>query len=162
MLKSPLSAGVIVVGCRRLSAVRTCHLCIQQLEGVMQCHVLFFNSLFLSPIALNLLGLNWRLKPTEGHLVNTGLSMSIPGIGDVATVPSGGRGKSKTRARTLKHGNVKSKSPDDMKCKPTDSMKSKLPCVYTSIGLSCTIQHASMLFQCGQKVSDNSVIVITM
>uniref|UniRef100_A0A8C1LUJ7 Teneurin-2 n=1 Tax=Cyprinus carpio TaxID=7962 RepID=A0A8C1LUJ7_CYPCA len=43
-------------------------------------------------IALNLLGLNWRLKPTEGHLVNTGLSMSIPGIGDVATVPSGGRG----------------------------------------------------------------------
>ncbi|XP_016134199.1 teneurin-2 [Sinocyclocheilus grahami] len=43
-------------------------------------------------IALNLLGLNWRLKPTEGHLVNTGLSMSIPGIDDVATVPSGGRG----------------------------------------------------------------------
>uniref|UniRef100_A0A9J8CHR7 Teneurin-2 n=1 Tax=Cyprinus carpio carpio TaxID=630221 RepID=A0A9J8CHR7_CYPCA len=43
-------------------------------------------------IVLNLLGLNWRLKPTEGHLVNTGLSMSIPGIGDVATVPSGGRG----------------------------------------------------------------------
>uniref|UniRef100_A0A8C1IID7 Teneurin-2 n=1 Tax=Cyprinus carpio TaxID=7962 RepID=A0A8C1IID7_CYPCA len=41
-------------------------------------------------IVLNLLGLNWRLKPTEGHLVNTGLSMSIPGIGDVATVPSGG------------------------------------------------------------------------
>uniref|UniRef100_A0A673MAX5 Teneurin-2 n=1 Tax=Sinocyclocheilus rhinocerous TaxID=307959 RepID=A0A673MAX5_9TELE len=41
-------------------------------------------------IALNLLGLNWRLKPTEGHLVNTGLSMSIPGIDDVATVPSGG------------------------------------------------------------------------
>ncbi|XP_016323114.1 teneurin-2 isoform X4 [Sinocyclocheilus anshuiensis] len=43
-------------------------------------------------IALNLLGLNWQLKPTEGHLVNTGLSMSIPGIDDVATVPSGGRG----------------------------------------------------------------------
>lgn len=90
----------------------------------------FFNSLFLSLIALNLLGLNWRLKPTEGHLVNTGLSMSIPGIGDVATVPSGGRGKSKTRARTLKQDNVKSKSPDDMKCKPTDNMKSKLPCLH--------------------------------
>ncbi|TRY60518.1 hypothetical protein DNTS_011823 [Danionella cerebrum] len=43
-------------------------------------------------LSLNLLGLNWQLKPTEGHLVNTGLSMSIPGIGDVATVPSGGRG----------------------------------------------------------------------
>ncbi|XP_065143605.1 teneurin-2 isoform X2 [Paramisgurnus dabryanus] len=43
-------------------------------------------------IALNLLGLNWRLKPAEGHLVSTGLSMSIPGIGDVATAPSGGRG----------------------------------------------------------------------
>ncbi len=54
----------------------------------------YFLILFLSLTALNLLGLNWRLKPTEGHLVNTGLSMSIPGIGDVATVPSGGRGKS--------------------------------------------------------------------
>lgn len=56
----------------------------------------FLNSLFLSLTVLNLLGLNWRLKPTEGHLVNTGLSMSIPGIGDVATVPSGGRGKSES------------------------------------------------------------------
>ncbi|KTF95575.1 hypothetical protein cypCar_00029456 [Cyprinus carpio] len=62
------------------------------MEDMRKCHVLFFNSLFLSLAALNLLGLNWRLKPTEGHLVNTGLSMSIPGIGDVATVPSGGRG----------------------------------------------------------------------
>lgn len=64
-------------------------------EGVMWCHVLFFNSLFssLSHTVLNLLGLNWRLKPAEGHLVSTGLSMSIPGIGDGATAPSGGRGK---------------------------------------------------------------------
>ncbi|XP_028838153.1 teneurin-2 isoform X4 [Denticeps clupeoides] len=43
-------------------------------------------------IALNLLGLNWQLKPTDGHLVSNGLSTGIPGIGDVATVPSGGRG----------------------------------------------------------------------
>lgn len=51
-------------------------------------------SLFLSLLpALNLLGLNWRLKPTNGHLVSTGLSTGIPSTGDVATVPSGGRGK---------------------------------------------------------------------
>ncbi|KAF5896791.1 teneurin-2-like isoform X1, partial [Clarias magur] len=42
-------------------------------------------------IALNLLGLNWRLKPTNGHLISTGLSTGIPSTGDVATVPSGGR-----------------------------------------------------------------------
>uniref|UniRef100_A0A671NNJ9 Teneurin-2 n=1 Tax=Sinocyclocheilus anshuiensis TaxID=1608454 RepID=A0A671NNJ9_9TELE len=56
-------------------------------------------------IALNLLGLNWQLKPTEGHLVNTGLSMSIPGIDDVATVPSGGRGK---RPWVLKNSSINS------------------------------------------------------
>lgn len=51
-------------------------------------------SLFFSLLpALNLLGLNWRLKPTNGHLVSTGLSTGIPSTGDVATVPSGGRGK---------------------------------------------------------------------
>uniref|UniRef100_A0A8C1Q571 Teneurin-2 n=1 Tax=Cyprinus carpio TaxID=7962 RepID=A0A8C1Q571_CYPCA len=57
-------------------------------------------------IVLNLLGLNWRLKPTEGHLVNTGLSMSIPGIGDVATVPSGGRGKSKKLNSSINSGEL--------------------------------------------------------
>ncbi|TSL04381.1 Teneurin-2 [Bagarius yarrelli] len=41
--------------------------------------------------ALNLLGLNWRLKPTNGHLVSTSHSTGIPSTGDVATVPSGGR-----------------------------------------------------------------------
>ncbi|XP_055797467.1 teneurin-2-like isoform X3 [Salvelinus fontinalis] len=43
-------------------------------------------------IALNLLGLNWQLKPADGHLINNGLSTELPGISDVATVPSGGRG----------------------------------------------------------------------
>ncbi|GAA6079811.1 teneurin-2 isoform X1 [Tachysurus ichikawai] len=50
-------------------------------------------------LALNLLGLNWRLKPTNGHLVSTGLSTGIPSTGDVATVPSGGRGRNEKRKR---------------------------------------------------------------
>uniref|UniRef100_A0A674BQX6 Teneurin-2 n=1 Tax=Salmo trutta TaxID=8032 RepID=A0A674BQX6_SALTR len=37
-------------------------------------------------IALNLLGLNWQLKPADGHLINNGLSTELPGISDVATV----------------------------------------------------------------------------
>uniref|UniRef100_A0A6Q2Z4L4 Teneurin-2 n=1 Tax=Esox lucius TaxID=8010 RepID=A0A6Q2Z4L4_ESOLU len=41
-------------------------------------------------ITLNLLGLNWQLKPADGHLINNGLSTGLPGNGDVATVPSGG------------------------------------------------------------------------
>lgn len=65
-------------------------------DAEVLCHVLFQKSpslsLSLLP-ALNLLGLNWRLKPTNGHLVSTGLSTGIPSTGDVATVPSGGRGK---------------------------------------------------------------------
>uniref|UniRef100_A0AAZ3S2E3 Teneurin-2 n=1 Tax=Oncorhynchus tshawytscha TaxID=74940 RepID=A0AAZ3S2E3_ONCTS len=43
-------------------------------------------------IVLNLLGLNWQLKPADGHLINNGLSTGLPGRSDVATVPSGGRG----------------------------------------------------------------------
>ncbi|XP_030636941.1 teneurin-2 isoform X2 [Chanos chanos] len=43
-------------------------------------------------IALNLLGLNWRLKPTDRHLVSNGLNTGIPTIGDAATAPTGERG----------------------------------------------------------------------
>lgn len=72
------------------------------------CHVLFQKSLSFSLPALNLLGLNWRLKPTNGHLVSTGLSTGIPSTGDVATVPSGGRGKNRSRSDPAK-------SPDTSK-----------------------------------------------
>ncbi|XP_063059873.1 teneurin-2 [Engraulis encrasicolus] len=44
-------------------------------------------------IALNLLGLNWQLKRSDGHLVSTRISTTITGLtGDVATAPSGARG----------------------------------------------------------------------
>ncbi|XP_064207985.1 teneurin-2-like isoform X3 [Anguilla rostrata] len=43
-------------------------------------------------IAMNLLGLNWQLKPATGHVISNGLSTGLPGNSDVATVPSGGRG----------------------------------------------------------------------
>ncbi|CAB1316842.1 unnamed protein product, partial [Coregonus sp. 'balchen'] len=42
--------------------------------------------------SLNMLGLNWQLKPADGHLINNGLSTEVPGRSDVATAPSGGRG----------------------------------------------------------------------
>ncbi|KAG7321337.1 hypothetical protein KOW79_015752 [Hemibagrus wyckioides] len=57
-------------------------------------------------IALNLLGLNWRLKPTNGHLVSTGLSTGIPSTGDVATVPSGGRGPWLLRNSSINSGEL--------------------------------------------------------
>ncbi|XP_072518552.1 teneurin-2 isoform X4 [Salminus brasiliensis] len=57
-------------------------------------------------IALNLLGLNWRLKPTDGHLVSTGLSTGIPGTGDVAAVPSGGRGPWLLRNSSINSGEL--------------------------------------------------------
>ncbi|XP_062309102.1 teneurin-2 isoform X2 [Osmerus eperlanus] len=43
-------------------------------------------------IALNVLGLTWKLRPADSHLVTTALSTGLPGNNDVATVPSTGRG----------------------------------------------------------------------
>uniref|UniRef100_A0A8B9HFI8 Teneurin-2 n=1 Tax=Astyanax mexicanus TaxID=7994 RepID=A0A8B9HFI8_ASTMX len=57
-------------------------------------------------IALNLLGLNWRLKPTDGHLVTTSLSTGIPGTGEVAAVPSGGRGPWLLRNSSINSGEL--------------------------------------------------------
>ncbi|KPP61875.1 hypothetical protein Z043_119979 [Scleropages formosus] len=44
-------------------------------------------------MAINLLGLNWRLQPADGHLISNRLSTQLPGNSYVATLPSGGRGK---------------------------------------------------------------------
>uniref|UniRef100_A0A672JS44 Teneurin-2 n=1 Tax=Salarias fasciatus TaxID=181472 RepID=A0A672JS44_SALFA len=43
-------------------------------------------------IAINLLGLTWQLKPSDGHVLNNGLEAGLPVNSDVATRPSGGRG----------------------------------------------------------------------
>uniref|UniRef100_A0A672SDM2 Teneurin transmembrane protein 2 n=1 Tax=Sinocyclocheilus grahami TaxID=75366 RepID=A0A672SDM2_SINGR len=44
-------------------------------------------------IAMNLLGLNWQLKPVVGPMLNNGLGAGLPSNSDVATAPSGGRGE---------------------------------------------------------------------
>ncbi|XP_066200566.1 teneurin-2 isoform X3 [Saccopteryx leptura] len=43
-------------------------------------------------IAMHLLGLNWQLQPADGHTFNNGIRTGLPGNGDVATMPSGGKG----------------------------------------------------------------------
>lgn len=47
----------------------------------------------LSLSAMNLLGLNWQLKPVVGPMLNNGLGAGLPSNSDVATAPSGGRGE---------------------------------------------------------------------
>ncbi|KAK7922544.1 hypothetical protein WMY93_009446 [Mugilogobius chulae] len=42
-------------------------------------------------IAINLLGLTWQLKPSDGPMLNNGLGAGLPVNSDVATLPSGGR-----------------------------------------------------------------------
>jgi len=42
---------------------------------------------------MNLLGLNWQLKPVVGPMLNNGLGAGLPSNSDVATAPSGGRGE---------------------------------------------------------------------
>ncbi|KAK6298091.1 hypothetical protein J4Q44_G00311460 [Coregonus suidteri] len=43
-------------------------------------------------LAINLLGLTWHLQPSEGPVLNNGLSTAgLPVNSDVATLPSGGR-----------------------------------------------------------------------
>uniref|UniRef100_A0A8C2HQ84 Teneurin-2 n=1 Tax=Cyprinus carpio TaxID=7962 RepID=A0A8C2HQ84_CYPCA len=44
-------------------------------------------------IAMNLLGLNWQLKPVVGPMLNNGLGAGLPSNSDVATASSGGRGE---------------------------------------------------------------------
>uniref|UniRef100_A0A673JQA4 Teneurin-2 n=1 Tax=Sinocyclocheilus rhinocerous TaxID=307959 RepID=A0A673JQA4_9TELE len=47
----------------------------------------------LSLSAMNLLGLNWQLKPVVGPMLNNGLGAGLPSNSDAATAPSGSRGE---------------------------------------------------------------------
>lgn len=42
--------------------------------------------------AINILGLTWQLKSSDGPVLNNGLGAGLPVNSDVATLPSGGRG----------------------------------------------------------------------
>uniref|UniRef100_A0A8C6TH09 Teneurin transmembrane protein 2 n=1 Tax=Neogobius melanostomus TaxID=47308 RepID=A0A8C6TH09_9GOBI len=57
-------------------------------------------------IAINLLGLTWQLKPSEGPMLNNGLGAGLPVNSDVATLPSGGRGPWAGRNSSIDTGNV--------------------------------------------------------
>ncbi|KAM6986662.1 teneurin-2 [Aplochiton taeniatus] len=57
-------------------------------------------------IALNLLGLTWRLRPVDNHLVTTAISTGLPGRDDVATVPSAGRGPWVYRNSSINSGEL--------------------------------------------------------
>lgn len=47
--------------------------------------------------AINILGLTWQLKPSDGPVLNNGLGAGLPVNSDVATLPSGGRGMNWSR-----------------------------------------------------------------
>ncbi|XP_054594525.2 teneurin-2 isoform X1 [Nothobranchius furzeri] len=57
-------------------------------------------------IAINLLGLTWQLKPSDGPLLNNGLGAGLPVNSDVATLPSGGRGPWVGRNSSIDTGNI--------------------------------------------------------
>uniref|UniRef100_A0A3Q3MDE5 Teneurin-2 n=1 Tax=Labrus bergylta TaxID=56723 RepID=A0A3Q3MDE5_9LABR len=57
-------------------------------------------------IAINLLGLNWQLKPSDGPVLNNGLGAGLPVNSDVATLPSGGRGPWAGRNSSIDAGNI--------------------------------------------------------
>ncbi|XP_014849252.1 PREDICTED: teneurin-2-like isoform X3 [Poecilia mexicana] len=57
-------------------------------------------------IAINLLGLTWQLKPSDGPLLNNGLGAGLPVNSDVATLPSGGRGPWAGRNSSIDTGNI--------------------------------------------------------
>nr|XP_055033235.1 teneurin-2 isoform X8 [Misgurnus anguillicaudatus] len=57
-------------------------------------------------IAMNLLGLNWQLKPVVGPLLNNGLGAGLPSNSDVATAPSGGRGPWAARNSSIDTGSL--------------------------------------------------------
>lgn len=59
---------------------------------VICLHTASLLSLSLCATAINLLGLTWQLKPSDGPVLNNGLGAGLPVNSDVATLPSGGRG----------------------------------------------------------------------
>lgn len=74
--------------------------------------IYLFPSSFSSPIsslfislraAINLLGLTWQLKPSDGPVLNNGLGAGLPVNSDVATLPSGGRGMNCNTHAPLPH-----------------------------------------------------------
>ncbi|XP_031714021.1 teneurin-2 [Anarrhichthys ocellatus] len=56
--------------------------------------------------AINLLGLTWKLKPSDGPVLNNGLGAGLPVNSDVATLPSGGRGPWAGRNSSIDTGNI--------------------------------------------------------
>uniref|UniRef100_A0A671NYU8 Teneurin-2 n=1 Tax=Sinocyclocheilus anshuiensis TaxID=1608454 RepID=A0A671NYU8_9TELE len=57
-------------------------------------------------IAMNLLGLNWQLKPVVGPMLNNGLGAGLPSNSDAATAPSGGRGPWAARNSSIDMGSL--------------------------------------------------------
>uniref|UniRef100_A0A665UFG1 Teneurin-2 n=1 Tax=Echeneis naucrates TaxID=173247 RepID=A0A665UFG1_ECHNA len=57
-------------------------------------------------IAINLLGLTWQLKPSDGPVLNNGLGAGLPVNSDVATLPSGGRGPWAGRNSSIDTGSI--------------------------------------------------------
>ncbi|KAF3838068.1 hypothetical protein F7725_009836 [Dissostichus mawsoni] len=57
-------------------------------------------------IAINVLGLTWQLKPSDGPVLNNGLGAGLPVNSDVATLPSGGRGSWAGRNSSIDTGTI--------------------------------------------------------
>uniref|UniRef100_A0A3B3R151 Teneurin-2 n=1 Tax=Paramormyrops kingsleyae TaxID=1676925 RepID=A0A3B3R151_9TELE len=57
-------------------------------------------------IAMNLLGLNWRLQPSNAHVVSNRLGTQLPSNSDVTTLPSGGRGPWMPRNTSIDTGEL--------------------------------------------------------
>ncbi|KTG34070.1 hypothetical protein cypCar_00027860 [Cyprinus carpio] len=55
---------------------------------------------------MNLLGLNWQLKPVVGPMLNNGLGAGLPSNSDAATAPSGGRGPWAARNSSIDTGSL--------------------------------------------------------
>ncbi|TKS72606.1 Teneurin-2 [Collichthys lucidus] len=64
-------------------------------------------------IAINLLGLTWQLKPSDGPVLNNGLGAGLPVKSDVATLPSGGRGPWAGRNSSIDTGNIEVRKTRD-------------------------------------------------
>lgn len=95
-----------------------------------------FSSLSLHT-AINLLGLTWQLKPSDGPVLNNGLGAGLPVNSDVATLPSGGRGMnySAHTPHTNPHAARRVKG-DKRKASPTMNT----PTVYPKLFSLCAVE----------------------